>query len=264
MTKNSQYKSLTEWQKANPSAYAAAHKKGLLEKICEHFEWSRKKPIGYWTLETCKAEALKYKTRNEWRNSKLGYNSAAKNGWINECCSHMEENRKPSGYWTLETCKAEALKYKTRNDWKKNRLGYDAALLNGWMDECCSHMERFFKPSGYWTLETCKEDALKYNTRNEWKKNNGHVYQLARENGWLEECCSHMERIVYPKGYWTLEKCKEDALKYNKKAEWRSSSSGYDAAVRNGWYEECCKHMVSGYKEEQLKRNEKRNAKRKV
>lgn len=195
---NSKYNSLAEWRKASPSVYYAAYKKGLIDKICKEFGWDKKKPDGYWTIETCKESALKYNTRNDWKKS-------------------------------------------------IDRSGYDAAIRNGWMEECCKHMKRVFKPVGHWTLENCKEDALKYKTRLEWKKKHGHVYHIARENGWLEVCCSHMKQIAYPKGYWTLEKCKEDALKYFTKAEWRASSSGYDAAVKNEWYEECCKHMKSGY-----------------
>jgi len=245
MTEKSQYKSLSEWQQEHPAAYSAAFRKGLLEKMCEHFDWNRKKPVGYWTLEKCKEDALKYETKTEWRKNSQGYDSSIKNNWIDECCGHMQSRRD----WTLDVCKQDALKYKTKSEWKKSidKGGYGAALKNGWLDECCGHMERVFKPVGYWTLETCKEDALKYNTRNEWKKSHGYVYQFARENEWLEECCVHMEQFAYPKGYWTLDKCKEDALKYNKKSEWKSSSPGYYATQRNEWIEECCKHMISGY-----------------
>lgn len=36
---------------------------------------------------------------------------------------------------------------------------------------------------------------------------------------------------------WTLEKCKEEALKYTKRVDFRNNSSGaYDACVRNKWF----------------------------
>lgn len=245
MTEKSQYKSLSEWQKANPNAYSAAFRSGMIDDICQKFGWDKKKPDGYWTLNRCKEDALNYKTRMEWRRNSQGYDSARKSGWIEECCGHMIERRE----WNKDVCKKVALKYKTRIQWKKSedKGGYSAACRNGWIDDCCKHMERVFNVSRYWTLETCKEDALKYRFRGEWKKRRGYVYQTARENGWLEECCKHMEELARPKGYWTLEICKEDALKYSTKAEWRKSSPGYDAAIRNGWYGECCKHMKSGY-----------------
>jgi len=301
MTEKSEYKNLREYHKANPEAYGVLKRIGRLDEFCKIFGWFRKLPNGYWTLERCKEDALKYNSKTEWQNNSTAYTYALKNGWREECCAHMK-NRKPNGYWTLERCKEDALKYNskmewrknstgcdeatrnrwmeeccshmelnkkwtletckeealthnTRGDWKKSGLGYDAAIKNGWYEECCKHMERVFKPIGYWTLENCKEDALKYSTRLEWKKNHSHVYQIARKNGWLEECCASMKSIK-PKNYWTFERCKEDALKYNTKTEWKKNSPGCNAAFINGWYEECCKHMISGYA--------KRYAKRKV
>lgn len=47
-----------------------------------------------------------------------------------------------------------------------------------------------------------------------------------------------------PKGYWTLEKCKEDALDYTTRKEWQNKSSGYISARRNNWIDICCNHMT--------------------
>lgn len=49
-----------------------------------------------------------------------------------------------------------------------------------------------------------------------------------------------------PNGYWTLERCKEDAKRFSSRQEWRrSKAGGYPAARRNGWRDECCAHMPS-------------------
>ena len=51
--------------------------------------------------------------------------------------------RKPRGYWTKKQCKQEALKYSCRIDFKMSRRGaYNSALLNGWLDNACNHMDR--------------------------------------------------------------------------------------------------------------------------
>lgn len=43
---------------------------------------------------------------------------------------------------------------------------------------------------------------------------------------------------------WTLSSCKEQALKYKTRSEWDlNSESSYYTARKNGWLEECCKHM---------------------
>lgn len=50
-----------------------------------------------WNYKACKKEALKYETRNEFKvNSKGAYESAAKNGWRDDICSHMKILRKES------------------------------------------------------------------------------------------------------------------------------------------------------------------------
>lgn len=44
----------------------------------------------YWTKERCQTEALKYKTKGEFRkNSNSAYQSSFRNKWLNEICTHM-------------------------------------------------------------------------------------------------------------------------------------------------------------------------------
>ena len=148
-------------------------------------------------------------------------------------CSHKRRTK-----WTLEKCKEDALKYKTRSEWhNKSNRAYHAAHHNGWLKKCCKYMIDIKKPNGYWTLEKCKEDALKYNSIKEWNKFSSSAYNISKSNKWLKECCGHMNRsIKIPMSYWTLEKCKEDALKYNGRYEWQKKSRGaYQSAYKNGW-----------------------------
>jgi len=191
----SKYKSLSEWIKAEPDAYRAARRKGLLDKICKQFGWKRLiNPSGFWTLETCKESALRYKTKKQWKiNSAAAYVSACNNDWIEECCKHMIEVQKPNGYWTLKQCKLDALKYETRHAWQKAKnTGYWAAKNNKWIDICCKHMKPVNGPR--WTLDTCKAVALKYKTKSEWKKNSSASCEAARKNGWFDKCVKHMKK----------------------------------------------------------------------
>ena len=55
-------------------------------------------------------------------------------------------------------------------------------------------MERKLKPKGYWTLERCKEEALRYESRVEFMRGSGSAYNVVLRNKWLEEVCSHMEK----------------------------------------------------------------------
>jgi hypothetical protein len=48
--------------------------------------------------------------------------------------------------------------------------------------------------SKYWSYEKCKEEALKYTTRNDFSNSIGGAYSSALKHGWIDEICSHMKR----------------------------------------------------------------------
>jgi predicted GIY-YIG superfamily endonuclease len=336
------YKTRGEFDKNTNSSYQIALRNGWLDEICSHMIQKRK-PVGYWTKERCQEEALKYKTRNEFQNNNNAYQGARKNGCLDEICSHMIWEQKPAGYWTKERCREEALKYKTRNEFRKNSAAYQIALKNNWSDDISSHMgkpiyikyiiyayefsdnyvyvgltknknQRFHyhnsnnkspvckhsqkiksKPkllikyeqlvyndndirkqekfwlntyvkNGWiplnksktgslggitkiWTKERCQEVALKYKTRNEFRKNSGGAYKSSLRNGWLDDVCSHMIRKNKPNGYWTKERCQEEALKYKTRTEFRKNSGGaYKSSLRNNFLNEICSHMIQKQK----------------
>ncbi len=130
------YKTRGEFSKKSVGAYNAANKNKWLDDICSHMI-GIKKPNSYWTEEKTHKEALKYKTRTEFKIQSAGaYNAAVKNKWLNYICCHMIEKRKNDGYWVYETCKNEALKYKTRTEFCKNVSGaYTVSRINNWLDE---------------------------------------------------------------------------------------------------------------------------------
>jgi hypothetical protein len=295
--------------------------------------------ITKWTFEACKDEALKYKTRNEFqKTSGSSYKASEKNKWLDLICSHMIGVRKPKGYWTLELCREEALKYKNNKEFKIGSNGaLQAAHNNGWINEINGHftllgnktkrfiyayefpnnhvyvgltysfeernrghntrgtvfdyiqetglepifrelllepvsveeakiLEEFHLQSyidkGWfklnraktgaiggsnlkWTYEACKSEALKYNTRKEFNKENETAYRVSNKNGWSEEICAHMVKVNEAFGHWlNKENVIQEALKYTTKNEFTKGSSGaYSACLRYGWLEEACLHM---------------------
>jgi ribosome-associated toxin RatA of RatAB toxin-antitoxin module len=101
---------------------------------------------------------------------------------------------KPYGYWTFERCREEALKYKTRMEFKNNSGGaYTHCVKHQYLNDVCSHMNELRKLKGYWTFEHCKEETLKYKTKNEFNINSKGAYIKALKNKWLDKICSHME-----------------------------------------------------------------------
>jgi len=97
-------------------------------------------------------------------------------------------------------------------------------------------------PKGYWTKEKCKASALRFDTRGDWQNNDNGAYKFALKNGWLDECCAHMETKWQKR--WNKENCIVSALQFETRSDWNKNESGaYSAAMKNGWLDECCAHM---------------------
>ena len=152
--------------------------------------------------------------------------------------------RKPRGYWTLERCMEDAARFSTRGEWQRlHQAGYLAAQRNGWVDECCTHMEPVLNS---WDLDSCKADAANFESRFEWQRESAGAYYAAQRNGWIDECCTHMVRSRKKPGYWTKSRCAEDAKRFSHRFQWQQeSSSAYSTAKRKGWLDECCAHMCT-------------------
>jgi very-short-patch-repair endonuclease len=100
-------------------------------------------------------------------------------------------------------------------------------------------------PNGYWNNpEHCKAEALKYHSRSEWQKGSPLSYRWAIQNNWIEECATHMRSKRMPDGYWTLERCQNEAKKYKSKVQWRMEHrASFSKANKEQWLVQCCGHM---------------------
>lgn len=192
------------------------------------------------TLEMCQKEALKYSSRIEWiKNDKNSYHSAQRYGWLPKCTKHMKKYIK----WNYLLCLKEAKKYNTISNWiDKSNTSYNIARKNNWIKDCSKHMK---KTRLIWTKEKCINDAKKYKTNLEWRKNSRYAYQAAQRYGWIKECIKHMTPIHIGRSFiYTFDYCKQDALKYSTKKEWREASKNiYHTAWRNNWLNKITNHM---------------------
>lgn len=60
----------------------------------------------------------------------------------------------------------------------------------------------------------------------------------------LREVKEQLFDIRKPKGYWTYEKCKKDALKFSSRKDWHlKSNQSYGTACKNKWLDELSTHM---------------------
>jgi hypothetical protein len=154
------------------------------------------------------------------------------------------------GTYSKEQVLADAKKYQSYPDWRKNSPLFQIAIKNGWLGDCKSHMLSEFesrsKAKLIWTKEKVIKLAKNFNSRSEFKSANSSAYSRARINGWLDEICSHMNLKIHPNGYWTKEKVLKSAKQFNTRTAWlrSSDSAAYNAARKNGWLEEACSHMI--------------------
>jgi len=97
-----------------------------------------------------------------------------------------------------------------------------------------------------WTYDKCRDVALKFQTRREFFQKSGSAYNYARRNHILDNVCEHMQRVHNPKNYWTYDKCRDEALKFQTRNEYRiKSGSSYIKASNNDWLNDICSHMKS-------------------
>jgi hypothetical protein len=97
-------------------------------------------------------------------------------------------------------------------------------------------------------MERLAKEALQYQSRSAFAKGSGGAYKTASDNyKFLDEICSHMGPQQRATGYWDKEKCAAEALKYQKRSKFKKASGGaYSSALRNGWIDEICVHMLKG------------------
>lgn len=207
-----------------------------------------------WNESTLPAEALKYTKRGIFRKKGSGaYQAACGLGkeFLDKICSHMEPSA--SEAYTDEEIRQEALKYTRKGDFAKSSISvYNAAWRKGpaYLESVCSHMPKRSKkpknPTGpyvYWTHEMIYKEALKYNSKDEFRKNSRNAYCTAKKRGILKEIQSHMEVV---KIEWTNEMLSKEAAKYLTLGEFqRKHPVAYTISLRRGILYRISGHMES-------------------
>jgi len=150
-----------------------------------------------WTKERIIEDAKQFESKGKWFLTK-GFRAASRYKILTEVCNACGwKIRKPNGHWTKENIIKEALNYNARSVWEKNNpSSYLTAIKNGWLDECCPHMNRRIKPPNYWTKERCMEQALIYKTLTDWRKFHNNSYRKSIKKGWLKDIIKHMKKTL--------------------------------------------------------------------
>jgi predicted GIY-YIG superfamily endonuclease len=162
------------------------------------------------------------------------YNYYDSNGW------KLINKAKPGSLgaytkWTKEDCCAESKKYKTIKEFaKENGTAYNFARENNLINDFY-WLERRQKYNGYWTFERCLEEAKKYSFKNNFIINSPGAYNSALRNGWLKNY-TWLKLKRNPPGYWTFERCLEEAKKYGSIFSLKNNCYGaYNKIVKHKW-----------------------------
>lgn len=112
-------------------------------------------------------------------------------------------------------------------------------------------MKQKRKPAGYWNDKSrCREAASQCKSRWDFGTRFSGAHNSSLRNQWLDEFfpesieAGQRVKAAKPAGYWTKERCMEQALQHETVKPWKESSrSSYEAAQRNGWMAACTAHM---------------------
>lgn len=156
-------------------------------------------------------------------------------------------NRAPAGSlggprrkWTREACAAVAALCKDSKEFRsKFPVAYASACARGWLTDVAGHLPLIIRPANYWTKDRCAEAAVQCQTRREFRRRFDVARQIAQRSGWMDEICAHMRVEKRPNGYWTKDRCADEALKYATRGAFaRGCPAAYDAAWKRGWLDE--------------------------
>lgn len=230
------YTSKKEFREKETYAYNSIIHRGILDKLCGHMENGG--PLR--SEEELAKIANKYDVLKDFREKEQKtYGLIVSRGLLEKLCGHMKR-----GYirYTNEELEEIASRYDNLKEFRtREKRPYAIICARGLREKLCGRMKHFFKS---YTNEELAEAAKGYKHRKDFEDEHPGMCGTARRRGIYEEICAHMERLVKPHGYWTKERCFEEAKNYRTRKEFRRNcQAAVAAAERHGWLDEICSHM---------------------
>ena len=140
--------------------------------------------------EEIAASAAPYKSRIAWRRNEGSepFMKAQRMGILSEVTVHMQKStsngsHKKTYEWTVEELMTSASKYSTRAEWKRfeGSAQYNYAYRMGFLEQVTAHMTK--RETKTWTEEKVIAEAIKYDTRKEFREGSLNAYQAAIRMG---------------------------------------------------------------------------------
>ncbi len=141
--------------------------------------------------------------------------------------------------WIYELAKG----YKYRMDFRAaERNAYETASINGILDDVCKHMPKSRRIGvRKWRSETLIQEALKYQSLDQFEKQSPVAFDFATSAGLIEE----LTRIAFTERVkWTKKSIEKVASEYDKKRDFLvGNTPAYVAAENMGILASVTKHM---------------------
>jgi hypothetical protein len=241
------YQTKSEWRKNEEGSYVSAHRRGkeFFSKITSHMEtlgnkWRRL----IYVFEFPDNHAYVGLTYNSTKRKKQHLDSIRQESRDNQSAVYL--HMKNTGLTPI---------FKTATD----LMTVDEAKIaeekfiqqyekNGWIMLNRMVSGGLGGNAQIYTDEYLRDDAKKYNSKSEWKKNNRYAYSasLKREKDFYNDITSHMVRPPSSKLKYTDEILRDIAKKYNTKKDWlENDGSSLTIARERGadFFKDITSHM---------------------
>ncbi len=144
------------------------------------------------------------------------------------------------GKWTFEKAYKIAQAFQTVNEMcEEYEYLYKISKARGWLDkfDWFRGEEIRIEKATKWTETVCREEALKYTSRKDFRKKCKGAYDKAKEMGWLESYTWLVHQKLQSE--WDYDSCKMEAMKYPNRNEFGKHSYGaYTRSRKEGWLDE--------------------------
>ena len=135
-------------------------------------------------------ESRKFSSRTEFKKkSHRAYDVARELNLLGEMPWLDNPSRKPKGYWKKkDNVMNEARKYKTKDEFMKSSpSAFLAAHRYGYIDDMDWLVIRKQNKRGHWNYDNIKNEAIKYQTKTEFKKKSPYAYEQALKLGIIDD-----------------------------------------------------------------------------
>lgn len=217
----------------------------------EEFEGALNRQAEIEKQEIIKAEAEAYAIQNKADRKRRALVTYAIEteidgvmNWFPSKTAHHHATKKLHQQYTIKTDKGEitdtlpklCVAIGVNQGTVEKRIRKQGMSVEEALTKPLKHTRSNSKPAGYWTKEKCHNEALKYPTKSDWRREDRSSYESAKYHGWYDACSVHMEAPFK----WTEELLLESASQYSSLAEWKRNKSAAPAKARDfGILEDC-------------------------